>query len=88
MTADEIHAVKTNTWTLVSDVTAKLQEALNTGATDIYMPPDIYKTVSQLTLKQGQTLRGNAEITTPHYLPWAQQYYSGQLLLQHASKTP
>jgi hypothetical protein len=42
----------------VADDTANIQKALDTGATEVLMPPGQYLVTSTLFLRQGQTLRG------------------------------
>lgn len=57
MTAAEISAVKTNTWTTVADVTTAFQAALNTGK-GVYAPDGTYKITATLTIDTaGQSLR-------------------------------
>lgn len=52
MTATEIQAVQTNTWTTVSDVTAKVQAAITAskGAAGLHFPAGTYKLTSTLVI--------------------------------------
>lgn len=61
MTAAQVTAVQTNTWTTVSDITAVLQTALDSvssTSTTLYLPPGTYKVTSTIYIPAAVILTG------------------------------